>query len=390
MVYRGITPENLIAQVRSTMPFLFEESEHWAARAPHLRVLLNEQEALASRGASAIETEFEYFRLCLVVHHATVSSFVPTDVDNHIRFKLWQNIDDETLTGMAQLVLESRNWDCRPVSARWVASPLTGKLLSGHAGEWFSTAVAAYAATRKRLPELAALIAAEIRDEVALEASIFSDFLAAADGLNTLRAATLIAHNLGDLQRVIDAWNIGSDPRADFDRAGNAWHDCACELNRVKMAAENHRHLTLRKPRCLRRSIEFFLPLGPFLDDWGAMIAKHPLLNAEDVAEITEALLEGLERTPGSIAYTRALAGIESRFPGGPTKLQSLVPAKDARKLKSGAIRNLIAVPRPQFDRQWASFALKFSQDFLSQRNIQLSPKIREKGPHRLSSAATL
>lgn len=353
MSIRGVAPDILISHVRNTIPFVFDEPQAWLARAPHLAPLLEP--------TRPDYDAFSYFRLCLAAHHATVSSFVPTDVDNQIRLRLWSPaLDRETASRMAELVLESRSWDCRPLSARFVQSPVSGKLLSGHAGEWFSTAVAAFGSLRKKNPELAARVADEIRDEVSLEAEIFDDFVRARDGLNALRACTIIAHNLGDLQRVIEMWNMQNLPETDFARTGLKSLATATELNKAKMAAENHRHFALRKPRCLRKAADFLLPYGPFLDEWGARLARHPLLDTSDLGEIAEALIEGLERTPGSIGYTRALAGLESQMRGGAQALQNAIPAREARKLKAGQLRTLISIPKEQFERQWSQFAVQF------------------------------
>jgi hypothetical protein len=352
---RGVAPAILISHVRNTAPFFYETPADWLARAPHLKPLFD---------SFAADTELDdvtYYRLCVAAHHGTVATFVPTDVDNQIRQRLWQTrLSDDSLRGMVDVVLESRSWDCRAVTARLVVCPETGFVLSGHNGEWFSCAAGAWAATRNRAPELAARVAGEIQDEVTREGALFRVLASRGDGLGMLRAAALIAHNLGDLQRVLEMWGRGEDAATDFGRASNTALAAACELNKSKMAAENHRNFALRKPRALRRSIDLLLPLGPFFDDWGALLARHPALTPADLGEIAEALLEGLARTPGSIGYTRALAGLESQMRGGAKALQDLVPASKARELKSGELRRLISVSRERFEAQWASAALQF------------------------------
>lgn len=342
------------------MPFLYENPEGWMAKAPHLSPLFQPQ--------AVPDDAVGYFKLCLAAHHATVSSFVPTDVDNQIRHRLWQGLSGPTgadaVITMAQFVLESREWDYRPLSPRWVQSPVSGRRLAGHDGEWLSTAIAAYGALRKRTPELALAVRDEIAKDLENEATVFDELVKSRDGLGALRACTLVAHNLGDLNRVIEMWALENDPHVDFGVASDRRFAMACDLNRVKMAAENHRHLALRKPRSLRKSIDFFLPLSPFLDDWGMRLARHPLLSPEELAEIVEALIEGLERTPGSIGYTRAIAGIESVFRGGPQALQNYLPAREARRLKAGSLRAMISQRREHFESQWASFALQFCKNY--------------------------
>src|SRR5436309_2605790 len=104
---RGIAPSLLLSQVRNTAPFLFTEERAASDDEPHL--------ALLRRAASALERSpfqenllfndhFSYFELCLAAHHATVATFVPTDVDNHIRFKLWHpSLPLETIIAMVEL-----------------------------------------------------------------------------------------------------------------------------------------------------------------------------------------------------------------------------------------------------------------------------------------------
>ncbi len=136
-------------------------------------------------------------------------------------------------------------------------------------------------------------------------------------------------------------------------------------LNKAQMALENHRHFALRAVKSLRRSADLMLPIGPFFDDWGRVVARHPLLSPTDVAEIVEALVLGwvrLGKTPDApvpLGYPRALAGILDAFPGGMSALSKLIPAKLERDLKAGPLRTLIQVPQSRFEEHRASFAIK-------------------------------
>src|SRR5438105_4521856 len=106
---RGISPAMLLGQVRNTAPFIFDELP---ATTPYLKTL---REAAPDLSLSHLE----YYRLCLSAHHGTVATFVPTDVDNQIRHRLWHpGLPLETLEAMADLVLESHAWDPTPVSTR--------------------------------------------------------------------------------------------------------------------------------------------------------------------------------------------------------------------------------------------------------------------------------
>ncbi len=358
---RGVAVAQLLALVRNTAPYLFSEGS--VIRAPFVEKLRQ-----AAARAAEPESHVEYFQLCVSAHYATCSAFVPTDVDNQIRFRLWHpSLDLDAVRAMAAIALEARAWPVTEVSARWVRGPASGELLSGHLGEWFSISVAAYGALRRRDPERAGRVASVIVEELWRHSSIYGELRKACDGLGLLRASALIAHNLGDLDRVIEAWNLPEDDalRVAAFKAGHAgserfsgWLQEAGRMNQSLMAAENHRHFALRAPRCLRRNADLLLPLGPFFDDWGARLARHPDLSAEEVAQVVEVLISGWERLPGTVGYARALAGIQESFPGGMSRLMHYLTAKASRNLRTGLLRSLCAVPRLRFEDQWAQTAL--------------------------------
>ncbi len=351
-VRRGIAPLLLLSQVENTAPFIFDDEFGEVSRQPHVTLL-----RALKRGERPIEGHADYFRFCLSAHHATVASFVPTDVDIAIRSKLWDGtLPTETLEAMAYVVEESFTWSARGLSTRQVRHDQGGPALSGLLGEWYSTAAAAYGALRKRSPGIAERILAAIRSEVEREERIFLQFEENGDKRRLLETSTIIAHNLGDLDRVIDLWELpDTDPLREFyKRSGVSAR--AGEWNRVHMAAENHRHLALRKPRSVRRRSEWLLPIGPFFDDWGMAIARG--LTPEEVGEVTEALVDGWHKIPETVGYPRALAGIFEAFPGGGSALRRTVPARIFRSLESGRLRTLIGVPRARFEASWSKLKL--------------------------------
>lgn len=344
-------------QVRNTVPFIFEPT--------YLKK--NPQDFLKTVTGFDVHsptTPLEYFKLCVSAHHSSVASFVPTDVDNQIRFKLWnENASRPHTEAMVKLVLDSYHWDSRCVSTRWVQSPVSGEVLAGHSGEWFSTAAAAYAALRNRNAALKAEVSDLILFEVEKEARVYTQLRDARNGIGALKAATLIAHNLGDLDRVLDQWNVPEeDPLKQqvykLGHASNGPLAEAGELNKRYMANENHRHFCLRAVKALRRAPELLLPLGPFFDDWGKTVSLHPLLTTDEKAEVVGALVQGWQKLEDNIGYARALRGILNAFPGGPTKLEKALPAKTARFLKEGHLRTLIAVDASRFEAQWNKFGL--------------------------------
>ena len=131
---RGVAPATLLEQVKNTAPFVFEPGfpdEPY----PYLRRL---------RAYAGEELDHAaYFELALCAHWATAGTYVPTDVDNAIRDKLWRMEQaPETLERMGRLTLEAGTWDYAPVTARLALSKKTGRL-STHEGTWFSVAVGA-------------------------------------------------------------------------------------------------------------------------------------------------------------------------------------------------------------------------------------------------------
>jgi hypothetical protein len=350
----SIAPESLHAQVRSAAPFLFEGPEPAGAALRYLSVL----RAYAGARLDALR----YYELCLCAHWATAGSFVPTDVDNGIRWKHWQEAPLDRVEAQTRLVLESLAWDYAPVTGRRIgAGP---QRLSTHEGTWFSVAVGAYAACRGPLPRLADEVLDAMRSEAEREARIFSEIAASGDGVATMKACALIAHNFGDLDRVADQWELPGDAplRAalyDAAKPGSrlfggllGW---AGDINRRFLGADNHRHYALRAPRGLRRSADLLVPVGPFFDDWGRAVARHPALSREDVAEAARALIDGWIRLHEPVGYARALAGILEAFPGGRSGLGRLLPGADRRKLESGSLKTAMDVPQPRFEAQWAN-----------------------------------
>jgi hypothetical protein len=364
-----VSPRILLEQVRNTVPFHLGEG---GACTPYLERLREAQRLPAADAPSHVS----YFSLCLSAHYATVASFVPTDVDNQIRYKLWHPaLPLAEVQAMVEVVDEARHWDVAPATTRLVRAPGGGRPLSGHDGEWLSVAVAAYGATRRRDPDTAAEVARWILEELTREAAVFAELERARDGIGALGAATLIAHNLGDLDRVIEQWNLAPDdplreaavklghdevPRPALRREAELFFR-AGRLNQRHMATENHRHFALREPRCLRRSVDLLLPIGPFFDDWGARLARHPALEPRDLGEIAGALIGGWERlqASGAVGYARALAGLLEAMPGGYSRLAAELPARAARTIRSGELHALIAVPRKRFEEQWNRLPLK-------------------------------
>ena len=350
----SIAPETLLEQVRTAAPFLFGGP---GPEGPALRYLRR----LRDYKNEPLDP-LRYYELCLCAHWATAGSFVPTDVDNGIRWKHWQKSPPERVEAQARLVLESLGWDYGPVTGRTIGAG--AERLSTHEGTWFSVAVGAYAACRGPLPRLADEVLAAMCAEAEREARVFSAIAAAGDGVSTLKACALVAHNFGDLDRVADQWELPLnvplraalyDAAKPGSRLFGGLLGWAGDLNRRFLGADNHRHYALRAPRGLRLSADLLIPVGPFFDDWGRAVARHPQLSREDVAESARALIDGWTRLHEPVGYARALAGILDVFAGGRQALGKLLPGADRRMLESGSLKTAMDVPQARFEAQWAN-----------------------------------
>jgi hypothetical protein len=350
-VKAGIAPELLVRQVKNTAAWIWDD----ARAAPAARVLDDLRAAEASyRGSDGTA----YLTLLLAAHWATVATFVPTDVDSRIRHHAWTAIGSrEALAAACDVVDEVASWDVHAVSARVDTSGLGP--LSGHDGEWLSVRAGALArAAVLGAGDLVERLATAIDDELAREEAIF---VAAADGdaARALSVATIVAHNLGDLSRVVAEWprhEALASLRDRYVRLGHA--DAATKrapfvlaglLNKAIVARENHRFLPLRKPRMLRSSRELLLPIGPWFDAWGETIATSACLDARDRAEVLAALLEIHARDPEQEGCLRAIAGLHRATRGG---IETFVPDLPARMRKDalrGRVRDALDVTVEHF-----------------------------------------
>ena len=345
----GIAPTTLLEQVRSTAAWAMEGAPT-GFRA-------------AFRNVEEVRGGMPYFRLLLAAHFCTVATFVPTDVDARIRHHTFTSLDPSELAEACDCVDEAARWDVSLVSARVVAG------LSGHDGEWLAVRAGALGrALTVGAGDLVARLASAIDEELAREHRILSR-LATDDPIDWLKAATTVAHNLGDLSRVVEAWpakpshaalrerfaKLGHAPRAAF---GDAFVR-AGEANKAVMAVDNHRFLALRKPRALRASRELLLPIGPFFDAWGRTVGKHPSLGERDRAEVVDALLSTHLGKPEARGALRALAGIDAVTPRGLVAFEGLLPARMRKLLSSGPVREAVKTSEAAFAARMRNEALR-------------------------------
>lgn len=372
----GISSSVLVEQVRNTAAWLWQEPACAALTA--IFDASADDEPIEDPGALV-----RALRLRLAAHYATVATFVPTDVDAHIRHHMWVTVADAEVFAQAKACVdEAVARDGRLVSERVTDG------LSGHDGEWLS--VRAGALGRALVLDLdgeAATLATEIDAELDREQRAFATALArGAPARTTLALATTIAHNLGDLSRVVDAWPQAaraSELHARYSRLGHAdgarhRRDflLAGTLNKELMALENHRFLALRKPRALRRSRALLLPVGPWFDDWGETLCRSALLEDADRAEVVTALLELHLRWPAQEGCLRALAAIHRETRGGLASYGAALPARLRKEIGRGRIREAIDVTRERFEAR------------IEGRYRALLVRLTERTPERLQASA--
>src|SRR5262249_9436737 len=109
----------------------------------------------------------------------------------------------------------------------------------------------------------------------------------------------------------------------------------------------------LRAPAALRRERAFLLPIGPYFYEWGRMIGETKLLDDQERAEILLALSRVHERRADEHGCLRAIAGMDSAYPGGVDKLARLVRPDEAAGLQRGGVRLALRQSEKDFRRKF-------------------------------------
>ena len=355
----GSAPNILIKNVENTAPFLFQgEIDTQGPNRAYLAKLVFYKKNLKALGHIDLA---EYFHLCLAAHWTTAGTFVPTDVDNQIREGLWRH---ETvgayLPKMAKLTIESWQWDYEQVTNRKSYNPARGQVMSTHEGTWLSVAIGGYNALMKnQQPVLAQEVAEVILAEIEKEEKLLIELREKRDHINFLRSTALMAHNFGDLDRVIDQWQMNpEDPF--YQRIYKLGHRLnenyapifvyAGQVNKAFLALENHRHMSMRQPKSLRKSHKFLIPVGPFMDDWGAVLGASPLLSTAEKVEIIAAFVEGYNRQDHAYGYVRAYHGLVNSLPHGLESLERDLPFDFYQTLKKSKFTTHAEQSRADFE----------------------------------------
>jgi hypothetical protein len=345
----GILSSILVEQVRNTAAWLWLD--------PRCAALTAVFDAALDESVDDARALLRAFRLRLAAHYATVATFVPTDVDAHIRHHTWMAVADAEVFAQARLCIqEAAARDASLVSERVTLG------LAGHDGEWLAVRAGALGrALVLGLDADAAELALEIDAELDRERHLFARAIeSGAPATTTLALATTIAHNLGDLSRVVDAWPRcarAPEYQARYSRlahadgaANGSEFALAGALNKELMAVENHRFLALRKSRALRRSRALLLPIGPWFDAWGENVCRSESLDENDRAEVVAALLELHLRSPAQEGCLRALAGMHRATRGGLSWYGSALPARLRKEIGRGRVREAVDVSRERFE----------------------------------------
>lgn len=349
----GIAVELLVSQVKNTAAWLWSDPRAAAATAA-----LDDVAAAEACRDGADGTA--YFALLLAAHYATVATFVPTDVDARIRHHAWQAMTTrDQLAAACDVVDATASWDVHAVSARVFVSPAHGPL-SGHDGEWLAVRAGALGrAAALGADDLVERLTSQLDAEVDREEAIVGEAIASDRTAPALTVATIVAHNLGDLSRVVVEWpknDVLASLRDRWLRLGHpdaprrrAHLVTAGKINKALIAHENHRFLPLRRPRALRAARELLLPIGPWFDAWGETVATSAHLESGDRAEVLAALLELHGRDPAQEGCLRAIAGLHRATRGG---IEAYVPDLPARMRKDalrGKVRDVLDVTVEHF-----------------------------------------
>lgn len=346
----GIAPTLLLEQVRATASWAFSTNPPLPAAG-----VLAEAPDIEKRWLAGTAGD-DYLMMLLAAHFTTVGTFCPTDVDARIREHVWSGLSRERLAPAVARVEEVASWPVAPVTARHIV--IKKQVLAGHQGEWFSVMAGALgralsigdAPTVERTR-------AWIEAELTREANIVTHVRKKGTPRELLSVVTTVAHNLGDLSRVVDTWSpaqanseiglryrrLGHEDGARFDGA----FVYAGDLNKKLMALENHRFLPLRGPKALRRERAFLLPFGPYFYEWGRLIGSTKLLDDAERAEILFALVRVHELRKEEQGCLRAIAGMSSVI--DLKKLAQLWPANDRQSLSRGGIANALRLSEPAF-----------------------------------------
>jgi hypothetical protein len=355
----GIAPNLILKDIEVTAPFLFKGEVNLEGKdRAYLSKLVFYKKNL---NALKYINLSEYFYLCMAAHWANAGTYVPTNVDNQIREGLWKHKEiGGHIEKMARITIDSWNWNYEEVTNRKSYNPDKGQVLSTHEGTWLSVAIGAYNALIKYKKEtLAREVAEVILEEISKEEKLLNYLREKRDHINFLRSTALMAHNFGDLDRVIDQWQMPEDDsfRKRIYKLGHQLNDSyspilsyAGQVNKKFLSVENHRHMSLRQAKSLRRSYKSLVPVGPFMDEWGEMLGKSQDLTPSEKGEIVISLFEGFKRQDHAYGYARAYGGIMRGLSHDTNSLEAHLPFDLMAEIKKSAFLKISEIPKEEFE----------------------------------------
>jgi len=235
--------------------------------------------------------------------------------------------------------------------------------MSTHEGTWLSVAIGAYCALiNQDMKSLADEVADVILAEIDKEQDIMTQLREDRDHINFIRSAPLMAHNFGDLDRVMVQWQMNEeDPFCKkIFKLGHQLNEAyspilvyAGKVNKEFTSKENHRHMSMRQPKCLRKSYKFLIPVGPFMDQWGHDIGSSDLLTIEEKAEIVTAFYEGYKRQEEAFGYCRAHGALIRSLDGGMDELSQHLPFDLVSEMNNSEFTKLANVSQEEFENQY-------------------------------------
>lgn len=366
----GIAPNILLKHVENTAPFLFSGAleTSGSSRAFLAKLIFYKKNLNQLKNIDLAE----YFHICLCAHWATAGTFVPTDVDNQIREGLWKHGEvGKYIDKMAKLTINAWTWDYSQVTNRKSYNLANNQVMSTHEGTWLSVAIGAYCALIKnKRTALAFEVAEVIIAETVKEEKLLIELQERRDHINFLRSCALMAHNFGDLDRVIDQWQLSDDDpfKKRIYKLGHKLNESyspvlfyAGLVNKEFLSVENHRHMSLRQPKSLRSSAKYLVPIGPFMDDWGEVLGSDQALSLTDKAEIISALFEGYKRQDKAFGYIRAFRGLTNALPDGIRTLDAHLPYDLVLEIKKSAFQELSDISKSDFEQELSDRFYKFS-----------------------------
>lgn len=377
LTLNGIAPNILLKHVENTAPFLFKGAlDTTGPKRAFLAKLIFYKKNLNQLKNIDLT---EYFHICLCAHWATAGTFVPTDVDNQIREGLWKHGEiGKHIEKMARLTIDSWTWDYTEVTNRKSYNPTRNQVMSTHEGTWLSVAIGAYCAlVKNKKMELASQMAEVIIAETIKEEELLLELREKRDHVNFLRSCALMAHNFGDLDRVIDQWQMSEDDpfRKRIYKLGHKLNESHSPIlyfsglvNKEFLSVENHRHMSLRQPKCLRKSQRFLVPVGPFMDDWGKILGSDPDLTLSEKAEIVSAFFEGYKRQDQAFGYIRAFRGLINSLPEGLETLEAQMPYDLVLEIKKSTFFESSKISKEEFENSLKNRFLNFTSPLVDYR----------------------